>query len=72
MAPNSAESGIRRGPARAENFFTTGGPPLKRRRIFFGSAGRRFFGSPGAGAGGCDIVVLHALRRSVLALATFE
>ena len=58
MAPNSAESGMRRGPARAENFLTTGGPPLKRRRIFFGSGFFRGFGSPGCCAGGCDIVVL--------------
>ena len=39
---------MRRGPARAENFLMTGGPPVKRLLIFFGSAGRRFFGSPGA------------------------
>ena len=46
---------MRRGPALAENFLMTGGPPvtpphLLRLRFF------SFFGSPGCCGGGCDIV----------------
>ena len=52
---------MRRGPALAENFLMTGGPPVKRLLIFFGSAFFRGFGSPGAGAGGCDMAVLLSL-----------
>ena len=73
---------MRRGPALAENFLMTGGPPVKRLLIFFGSAGRRFFGSPGCCVGGCDIVVLrnagdalrvvHTLRRFLCDLATCD